>query len=106
MEKSYYSVIDSGTTLTYFPSKIYNDFENYFKDYCNKNECKGNLKGICLTPKSGYSWDDFYTSLPEIFFFLKDQSNDYVKVIWKPIDYLIVSETNKSDLCVGITKWR
>lgn len=105
VDKSYYSVIDSGTTLTYFPKKIYSEFETYFSNYCKSNDCKSTVKGVCFTPKQGYNWDSLYETLPKVYFHLKDKGDKIVKVTWTARDYLIVSETNPRDLCVGITKW-
>lgn len=96
-KSSYFTgFIDSGTTFTYFPRKIWNNIDYYFKDYCSRSEahCAGKPTGkkICFE----YSEEEFpegplefFKTYPVLTFLLDaGEEKDPVEFHWYPSEYL------------------
>lgn len=92
--------IDSGTSLTYFPNKIFNLIMKQYLKIC-KN-C-GNLRrieqyGYCAKVKNLEEMNEIAINWKDIIIAL-----DGYKFIWKPENYLFVYETEEGELnlCLG-----
>lgn len=102
---NYYTVIDSGTTLTYLPSALFKEMNNKVKEYCDKNSnCNSTIKENCFKPKSGFSKQDVIQKLPTITFYLGD--NKEIEMIWKPVNYITTDDSDYSGFCIGTYSWR
>ena len=99
IEDKYYTVIDSGTTLTYLPKQIKNKFDTYFNNYCkNNSKCLGiNITGSCFYIND-QKIEDIYKILPTLSFFL---DND-VELNWRPYSYLTPDNKKKTKWCIGV----
>lgn len=108
----YFTIIDSGTTVTYFPVKIYNDLIKGTNEYCSKlNKCLGDNFvhkdfGSCYKLKNGVTTEQFIDSLP--FFMFEFQ--DGVKFKWHPDSYLFnITDPDSYDprltYCLGFVSW-
>ena len=102
----YSTIIDSGTTVTYFPSDLYSQFIERIKLICNgkdKNKCKGSIQDknsdLCIDQRSNTSLRDFFDSLPTIQF----KFNKDILIKWNPEDYLTL--INYNTYCIGINSW-
>jgi hypothetical protein len=93
--------IDSGTTFSYFPTKLFNMFIIHFDWFCGldtSNHCKGkriyqgaNPTTICFTyddkrfvngPK------DYFASYPILKFHIKSNETEPIQFNWYPSEYL------------------
>lgn len=106
----YYTVIDSGTTISYFPKNLFFDFEKQLNIYCSQiDKCLGNSysteSGICYKLKENTSYEQFISSMPNFYFTFENN----VKYVWKPESYLYLSpESEPNDtiiLCIGLAGW-
>lgn len=103
--------IDSGTTLSYFPYKIYNSFLENFKTFCS-------LPGKCISKST-------YTSIDKSYCFIfnddDDDDNSYLKFlysfptlnfkfsnevgyVWYPKNYLYkdYDDSKGNGYCIGV----
>ncbi len=102
---NYYTVIDSGTTLTYLPTALYKEMNNKVKEYCDKNSnCYSTIRDNCFKPKGGFSKQDVIQKLPNITFSFSD--NQDLQMVWKPENYLTVDDSDYSGFCIGTYSWR
>ena len=92
--------IDSGSTLTYFPNKIFKSIMNSYLEIC-KN-C-GNLRnieeyGYCAKAKDDDEMNDIANEWKDIILVLDDYT-----FIWKPENYYFIYETKEGELnlCLG-----
>ena len=88
--KNTVAIIDTGNTISYFPSKIYESLIKEFNNYCkNKTGKCGNFTfepnlGYCATFKDRESlFRAIYNHWPNITLYLDNNT----KYIWKPINY-------------------
>lgn len=108
MQISKTGFIDSGTTLSYFPGTMYNEFINNFKNFCtNKNKCLNKStfdsqdSSYCFEIPDNLSYSEFLESYPIITFNF-DESNYNYK--WLPKNYFYLSSDNngKTAYCIGV----
>ena len=92
--------IDSGSTLTYFPNKI---FKSIMKRYLKICKNCGNLRrieeyGYCTKVKDVEEMNEIAKEWKDIIIVL-----DYYEFIWKPENYYFIYETEEGDLnlCLG-----
>ena len=99
-------IIDSGTTISFFPTKIYENILFYILADCNKNKnCFSNQvtikNDVCFLPFQGASKKDFFGSFSDIDF-IDENSNFTYK--WKPKDYIAVMiKKGQKYLCLGFS---
>lgn len=107
----YYTVIDSGTTLSYLPSQLYDSVMKQFDEYCTQvNKCLGksytSADGVCFTLKKNINDGQFIESMPTLQFIFENNVSYY----WKPDYYLYKqytdSDASKKDYCLGFNTWR
>lgn len=99
IDDNYFTVVDSGTTLTYLPNKLKNTFLEHFNYFCNNNDCGITLtNGSCFHLKPNKQLNDIYSLLPSIKFSF---AND-IEINWLPWNYLTPDDNNKSKICIGI----
>ncbi len=108
---NYYTIIDSGTTLSYFPANLYNEMEKQINIECSKiDKCLGDSFttqiGMCFKRKDNISFARFLESLPTITFIFENNTKYY----WKPENYIYnYTETNSNDNrsthCIGLSSW-
>lgn len=110
ISNNYYTVIDSGTTISYFPRRLYNDLERYINQFCSQiNRCLGDSYtsdiGFCFKVKDNISTAQFVESMPTLYFTFESK----VQVPWKPENYLYNSTDSGNDArltyCMGFTSW-
>ncbi len=102
---NYYTVIDSGTTLTYLPNALFKEMNNKVKEYCDKNSsCNSTIKENCFKPKGGFTKQDVINKLPDITFLFGDNTD--LKMVWKPENYVTTDDSDYSGLCIGTYSWR
>lgn len=108
----YFTIIDSGTTVSYFPNKIYNDLIKRTNEYCSKlNKCLGDNFthkdfGSCYKVKDNISTTQFIESMPEYMF----EFEDGVKYKWTADSYLFnITDPDSHDprltYCLGYVGW-
>jgi hypothetical protein len=105
IKSEYISIINSGSTITYFPEQVFNEISYAFFSICSEynGQC-GELKriegyGIC----SDFKNTDIYLNATRyIFPLIKIKFNNY-EFIWKPKNYVLnFSFKNKIRACLGI----
>ena len=106
----YYTIVDSGTTISYFPKTLYTEVEKQINIFCSQvHKCLGDSyptdNGLCFKIKENVSLENFLLSMPDIHFTFEKN----VKYTWKPQSYLYNStDSNINDLptfCIGLTGW-
>eukprot|EP00340_Litonotus_pictus_P007756 CAMPEP_0170521076 /NCGR_PEP_ID=MMETSP0209-20121228/6386_1 /TAXON_ID=665100 ORGANISM="Litonotus pictus, Strain P1" /NCGR_SAMPLE_ID=MMETSP0209 /ASSEMBLY_ACC=CAM_ASM_000301 /LENGTH=480 /DNA_ID=CAMNT_0010807721 /DNA_START=422 /DNA_END=1861 /DNA_ORIENTATION=- len=100
----YYTVIDSGTTLTYLPTDLYKEFNKNLENYCLKNDCKSKFKGGCFEPKAGVSKEEITKLLPNFYFYLGDSGE--MEMVWEAKNYVTIDENDRKKFCIGTYSWR
>jgi hypothetical protein len=106
-----YTVLDSGTTISYFPSEIFIQISNLLELFCSQSDkCIGvaqkkiSEKGICFLLEKNINDNEFISSLPYIFFTFENN----LKYNWTPENY-IYNKTNVNDeqlkFCMGFISW-
>ena len=103
IDTSYYTVIDSGTTLTYFPKNLNAQFIEELVNYCIENDCKVQIdnEGCFIV---GNNKEEILKRLPSFYMYFGE--NGEVEVIWTPANYLIVGDGRNETLCLGTYSWR
>ena len=105
IKSEYISIINSGSTITYFPEQVFNEISYAFFSICSEynGQC-GELKriegyGIC----SDFKNTDIYLNATRyIFPLIKIKFNNY-EFAWKPKNYVLnFSFKNKIRACLGI----
>ncbi len=106
VKEEYYSIIDSGTTVTYLPKQLFQQVIDRLKQDCNKNDkdkCLGYMHydsgDLCIDQRFDISLEKFYISFPTI----KVKFNSEVEVQWKPENYLVFLK--ERTYCIGINDW-
>lgn len=105
IKSEYISIINSGSTITYFPEQVFNEISYAFFSICSEynGQC-GELKriegyGICSDFKNT---DIYFNATRYIFPLIKIKFNNY-KFTWKPKNYVLnFSFKNKIRACLGI----
>ena len=105
IKSEYISIINSGSTITYFPEQVFNEISYAFFSICSEynGQC-GELKriegyGICSNFKNT---DIYFNATRYIFPLIKIKFNNY-EFIWKPKNYVLnFSFKNKIRACLGI----
>ena len=108
--RSYFTIIDSGTTISYFPNGLYNNLMQRVNEYCSRiNKCLGDSHkteiGQCYKLKENINLAQFIESMPNI----KFEFENNIVFNWKPENYLFNNTENyDKDLtfCMGFTGWR
>ncbi len=112
-ENEYYTVIDSGTTISYFPRELYKNVEKQINEFCSQiNRCLGDSyktdAGLCFKLKDNVNISQFIESMPKFTFIFEGK----VKYDWKPENYLY-NYTEFADnpsegetFCIGLTSWQ
>jgi hypothetical protein len=110
ISKSYYTIIDSGTTISYFPEPLVKSVMEKIDHYCAQpDKCLGDPHmteiGQCYKVKSNVTASQFKESMPEIKFVFRNNIEYY----WKPEAYLF-NNTRLTDkyqtYCTGFTGWK
>ena len=101
---NYYSVIDSGTTLTYMPSALNNELINKIGNFCSKFDCKSSYSKGCFKPNQGKTKADVIKTLPKLFFYLGE--NEDVEMVWLPRNYITADESDTNKFCIGTYSWK
>lgn len=102
-------IIDSGTTLTYLPKKLFNRLYMYITSFCSAiDKCLGDDyinkdRGICYIPKHHVTYKQFIESFPVIEFALEGNTT----FNWYPNNYMIRNNNNKKaiEFCISINSW-
>ena len=102
-------IIDSGTTLTYLPKKLFNRLYMYITSFCSSiDKCLGDDyinkdRGICYIPKHHVTYKQFIESFPVIDFSLEGNTTFQ----WYPNNYMIRNYNNKKaiEFCISINSW-
>ena len=105
IKSEYISIINSGSTITYFPEQVFNEISYAFFSICSEynGQC-GELKriegyGICSDFKNT---DIYFNATRYIFPLIKIKFNNY-EFTWKPKNYVLnFSFKNKIRACLGI----
>jgi hypothetical protein len=106
-QREFYTIIDSGSTISYFPRNLYSEVEKQINIFCSQLEkCLGDSyateNGLCFKLKEFISYEFFLQSLPDIHFTFENN----VKYTWKPHSYLYNSTYSGSkEFCIGLTGW-
>jgi hypothetical protein len=110
ISRSYYTIIDSGTTISYFPEPLVKSIMDKFNQFCAQpSKCLGDSHtteiGECYKVKNGLSYDQFKESMPEITFSFRNNT----EYTWSPEAYLF-NNTRSTDsyqtYCTGFTGWK
>jgi Eukaryotic aspartyl protease len=107
-EKDFISetIIDSGTTFSYFYDKLYRNIVEYIKRYCEVlGNCNGGRASVSGEPRECYEHDSrvypnlqgFFYTFPDIGFEI-----DEAYVIWLPKYYLFTPPGHVNLYCIGI----
>jgi len=103
------TIVDSGTTYTYFPPKLYSSLFTYFSDICNEmSQCTSNTKSglseICYFPSAEDSEDhkDVLNELDHIFPTLYITLKDGVEIPWFPRSYMYFNSGIKDSWCLAM----
>lgn len=100
---NYYTVIDSGTTLTYLPKSLNEEFINEISNHCKKVNCHTGIDSRgCFNISSGFTKEDVMNKLPKFKFILGDGK---IEMTWLPINYVTVDEKNINNICFGTYSW-
>ena len=105
IKSEYISIINSGSTITYFPEQVFNEISYAFFSICSEYNGQKKKKkriegyGIC----SDFKNTDIYLNATRyIFPLIKIKFNNY-EFIWKPKNYVLnFSFKNKIRACLGI----
>lgn len=101
-----YAGLDTGTTNTYFPVKLYENIYSKIKEYCSyPDRCLGNMlkinNEICFYKKKSMDLGKFYESMPVIKFNLQNN----LEIEWNARSYLHSSIKEKNEYCLSFHKW-
>lgn len=100
------TIVDSGTTFTYFSSKIYLSLLEAFNKFClEEGNCDGELKEVYGEAHVCYKYDykkytdisDFFSTFPSFKLGIDD-----VEVEWKAKYYLFAWPETPNTFCIGI----
>lgn len=103
IKTSIYGGLDTGSTNTFFPRDMFEEFFIKLKEYCSSPlVCFAEIlkinEEICFIKKKGISLEGFYSSMPIFEFKFKDFS-----IKWEPKSYLY--DNKEDEFCLGIHKW-
>jgi len=110
ISSEYFTVIDSGTTVSYFPRDLYNKLKQTIFEYCSQlNRCLGDSfesdMGICFRLKININYLQFRESMPSLNFIFENDLN----YEWNAESYLF-NNTDPSDskqvYCMGFISWK
>ena len=101
---NYYSIVDSGTTISYFPSKFANELFHIVKTICNRNENNGKCGENFYDKNLGQCFrfnneNDMNYALDNIFPNITFNFGDNVTFVWEPRNYYF--HNSKSSFCLG-----
>lgn len=107
LKNEYFTIIDSGTTVSYFPSEIFRSVTERLKNVCNKKtndkKCLGAIhyegSDLCIDKRINATLEEFFDSFPTLK--LKFSVDKIIK--WKPKNYFYAIKDNA--YCVGINEW-
>jgi hypothetical protein len=105
--REFYTIIDSGSTISYFPRNMYSEIEKQINIFCSQiDKCLGDSypteNGLCFKRKETISFEKFLKSLPEIHFTFENN----IKYTWKPKNYLYTTtDSNSNEFCIGLIGW-
>lgn len=97
------AIIDSGTTLTYFPTNLSKFIVESFKEKCNSTECgnyiRDNSYGHCFSFNSVAQLNKAVDNLwPAINFIINGNYN----FVWKPMNYVFnITKGDEVKACLG-----
>jgi hypothetical protein len=115
ISNEYFTIIDSGTTVSYIPLELYDKIKLQIREFCskdndnnNKNKCLGDINesemGICFKLNSNVEYSKFEESMPNLNFVFENN----VTYDWNPGSYLF-NNTETYDriqsYCMGFIKW-
>lgn len=106
-DQDFPTIIDSGTTLTYFPKTIFQSIEEKIKSFClETNRCLGKLKktdsGMCFEPNENINFVQLVESMPTLNF----EFENFVNYEWSPYNYLYEDlDDDNVQYCMGFDTW-
>lgn len=101
----YSLIVDSGSTVTMFPSRIFNLIDDAFNDFCKiPGKCSGKKenieKEVCFSMNENISTNQLYDSLPSLTFEFEKK----YQIEWTPNNYLMeFVDENKIFYCYGFS---
>lgn len=108
---NYFTIIDSGTTISYLPKNLYSDIQKQIDYFCSQiNRCMGDSFhteiGQCYKLKENINIIQFIESMPTFTF---NFEND-VKYNWPPESYLFnytefTDNDKRQTYCIGMNSW-
>ena len=108
VSSDYFTTIDSGTTLSYFPLNLYEKLKNKTNDFIS-DKYLGKIfdtdMGICIKLNKNTTFSQFKAIMPTLkFIFLED-----IIYEWNPESYLF-NNTESCDIlqtfCMGFLSWK
>ena len=108
LKKEHFTVIDSGTTISYLPTELFKKVIDRIKQVCNSkvitdtNKCLGYMHyvngDLCVDQRTEVTIGNFFDSFPTINLKFID-----FEVLWKPENYFVFLKDNT--YCIGINEW-
>jgi hypothetical protein len=109
---NYGALVDSGTTISYLPSKIFSELEKGLVSFCSKkNRCMGTQKSIkdfnfCLLLNENKNFLEFTESMPVLSFEFANKTIYHLKPENYMFDYRDYSgDSSEPIFCLGIVPW-
>jgi hypothetical protein len=109
---NYGALIDSGTTISYLPSKIFSELEKGINSFCTKtNRCMGASKSIkdfqnCYQLNENINFVQFTESMPILTFEFANKTFYHLKPQNYLFDYRDYSgDSSEPVFCLGIVPW-
>lgn len=105
LQSTYYTVIDSGATLSYFPKALYQEIISSIESHCQLNGCDSATRYVgngCFHLKSGDVTTSLYEKLPIITLYFPKGPLEFK---WVPENYMTVDTSNENSYCLGIYNW-
>lgn len=105
--KSFTTIIDSGTTLSYFPQEILSKIESTFENICKHHHCGSIFYQMefskCFEFRTIFEMNKVFSLFPDITF----KFENGVEYIWEPLNYMYIKsvpQTRHQVACFGFNK--
>ncbi len=110
--RNFGALVDSGTTITYFPTQIFSELQNQINSFCKKtNRCMGYSKPmgdftLCYKMNENVNFLQFAESMPLLTFEFANNTFYHLK----PQNYLFDfkdfnGNVRESVYCLGVLSW-
>lgn len=106
LDQAHYTVIDSGTTLSYFPKNLSKRMIDNLIESCKLKDCGSVASSVnngCFTLGPNSNFKDLVKKLPTISFYFPQGPFNFV---WLPENYLSVDTKNDRTYCLGTYSWK